>query len=666
MIDPQIIINKAKEFVSSTSYLAQLLENVRTGKNYLIIDFNDIIKEDIELADSLLDDFEETVKAIGIACESLEIGKDVRIKVRIRNIPDSQEIKISEIRAHHLNKLIKFKGLVRLKDTVEAEAHLIKFECPSCYNIISIIQTDDKIKEPNFCSCGRKGKFKQIDKEMVDVQGLVVEEPYEYLEVNLQPQKANVILKEDLTTPDNDKRIYPGCRVSITGVLKPMVKYIGKAISKKIKYIVEANWIEPLDEDIFEKNITKEDEDKIIEFSKSKDLFPKLISMIAPSIYGHELIKEAMLLQMVGGVTEIKQDKTRRRGEIHILIVGDPGIGKSVMAQSVLKLKIRSRYVSGGGASGAGITAAVIKNEATGNYGLEAGAMVLANGSLLVADELEKMNENDRNKLHEAMEAGTVHISKANIQATLKCETSILGIANPEYGRFSEFEPIPSQINLAPSLISRFDLIEIVKDIPDEKKDREMAEFILDQKQKKLEDIDYTLFRKYIIYASRLKPVLGQTAKKILSDYFVKLRTKNIKEEGSKAIAITPRQLEGLIRLSEASAKLRLSNIVEREDAERATKLMDDFLRKIGMDPETGEIDIDRIQASTTSSERKKIEVIMKYFYEHKTEDIPFEQLIEYVKQHNITEMDLDKMIEKLKKNGDLMEPKPGILRLVT
>ena len=263
----------------------------------------------------------------------------------------------------------------------------------------------------------------------------------------------------------------------------------------------------------------------------------------------------------MGGVKKTSEDGDSRRGDIHILLIGDPGSGKSQLIRRMSIVAPKSRFVSGKGASSAGLTASVVKDEFLRGWALEAGALVLANKGLAAIDEMDKMSDEDTSAMHEALEQQSVTISKANIQATLRCETTVLAAANPKFGRFDPYELIAKQIQMPATLINRFDLIFPVRDVPNPSNDELMADFILNlhrgaNKQKEA-PITTEMLRKYIAYAKQnVFPELTDDALAEIRRYYVQMRNQGSEEGG--AIPISARQLEGLVRLSEASARVRL------------------------------------------------------------------------------------------------------------
>ncbi|MBU2634366.1 MAG: minichromosome maintenance protein MCM [Nanoarchaeota archaeon] len=663
-IDASEQIEKFKEFLHQ-EYEKAIYEAVRKGNYALNIDFSHIMEFDHELADQLLEEPEETIKAIELSIESFDINKSLR--ARVYNISQSQYIMVRDIRSNHLGKFMFIEGIVRQSSDVRPQITSAKFECPSCGNSITILQLDTKFKEPTRCSCGRRGKFRLIGKELVDAQRLVIEEAPEALEGGEQPKRLSIFLKEDLVEPKMEKKTTPGSKIRVTGVVKevPITLRTG-AQSIRYDLMMESNHIEPIEETFSDIEIDEGDEKKIIELSKDPKIYEKLTNAIAPSIYGHERVKEAIILQLMGGVRKMKEDGTITRGDMHILLVGDPGAAKSSILQFVSKAAPKARFVSGKGVSGAGLTASVVKDEFLKGWALEAGALVLANGGCCCIDELDKMSPEDRSAMHEAMEQQQISISKANIQATLRAQTTILAAANPKYGRFDPYSPIAAQIDLPPALINRFDLIFPIRDIPNKEMDEKIASHVLRLQQKPEQaetEISTKILRKYIAYArQKASPILTDSAVDEIKKFYVALRNSNqTGEEEIKPIPISARQLEALVRLAEGAAKLRLSKKVTRSDAKKSIILLKHCLMQVGIDPETGKIDIDRISTGIPASQRSRIVVvreIIKSLELKMGKSIPIQDIIADASLKGIDEAQVEEVIEKLSREGFIFQPK--------
>ena len=624
---------------------------------------------DHELADELLENPEETIKAIEIALSEIE---DIKLKIRFNNLPNDQKIMIKDIRSKHIGKLLLIEGVVRQKSDVRPQVISARFECPSCGNVINILQLDSSFKEPNRCGCGRKGKFRLLSKELVDAQGLVLEEAPEDLEGGEQPKRMRVLLKDDLVSPISERKTNPGNKVIVIGAVKEIPIITSRGIkSTRFDLMIEANYIEASEEDFSALEITEEEEKQIKEMANDPKIYERLIKSIAPSIYGYDKIKEALVLQLLGGVRKERKDGLVSRGDMHILLVGDPGSGKSAMLKRINRIAPKGRYISGKGISAAGLTATVVKDEFLRGWSLEAGAMVLSSNGICCIDELDKMSMEDRSAMHEALENQTISISKANIQATLISRTTVLAAANPKFGRFDPYDIIAKQINLSPALINRFDLIFPIKDLPDKIKDEKLAHHILNLHQNPEIDepeIPTELLRKYFAYArQKTQPELTDGALAEIKDYYIKMRTQEVSEEGAaRAIPISPRQLEALVRLSEASAKARLSNTVTRRDAKKAIEMIHFCLSQVGLDPETGKIDIDRLATGISASQRGKIITIREIIDELENKigkPVPIDEIIKEGVAQGISESDIEDAIEKLKREGNIFEPKHGFLQ---
>ncbi len=1215
-------IEKFKDFLETNSK-NKLYEVVQQGKGSLVIDFKELAQENPELSEQLLQDPEEVIKSAELALEQIDLPEEntIKIRIRFRNLSPSQRIRIADIRSEHLGRFVWLEGIVRQTSDVRPQVTKARFECAGCGNTLSILQIDSKFKEPTRCTCGWRGKFRLLNKELIDVQHIKIEEAPENLEGAEQPKRLSIILSEDLVDPKMERKVTAGNKIRVYGIIKeiPIPLKTG-AQSTRYDIITEGNNVETVQEEYSDIKLNQEDEAKIKELSKDPHVFDKLVRAIAPSIYGHEKIKEALVLQMLGGVRKLRDDGTATRGDVHILLVGDPGCiagnsqialfskgmkpiqqlgtthlqpiretvtkirkgpsdkpydfatifqkyrqqpvlrvvtetgkevictynqpfltkkgwqradclsahtkirvmpsipnkikklcptnfsklfsknlkevslphyvdsslaalygyilgdgniknngyaltcyindeetdlleplisfwrnlfhvepkyylktespeihliknsdstlrqifatqkvhhleinsrqianslsflsnkrvpqqifqspkkvvaqflawlfeadgcdfgkgrgrtaiqlkstrpdllkdvqllllyfgihsrvqgenlyirrandmalfiqhigfvsqkkinklddilhvinlrtrrrkkfqrwekikliepagvmdvydfevplshsfiangilchnsGKSQLLQFISKAAPKARFVGGKGASGAGLTAAVVKDEYLRGWALEAGALVLANqgivclhpstkiilnnkiipikkiynstlekkytskgetifahdldaevptllrqtlevstttatkisrkwykGSLLnikfnsgfallltpdhkllnesslqwqdashfvkgdsvvaplklnlkispaywkvcldkitkvsqvdyegyvydlfvpdthnfvangifthnCVDELDKMSDEDRSALHEALEQQTVTISKANIQASLSAQTTLLAAANPKFGRFDPYSPIAAQIDLPPSLLNRFDLIFPIRDIPSKEKDEKIALHVLEAAQQLHlsyeTEITPEFLRKYIAYVKQhIFPIMTKAAVLVIKDFYVTLRNSGKADDsGVKPIPISARQLEALIRLSQASAKIRLDDKVTREDALRAISLLKSCLMEVGFDPETGQIDIDRVSTGITAAVRSKIHIIKEIILTLEAKGIktiPLEQIIAEAALKAIEESKVYETIEQLKKSGDLFEPKKGFIQKI-
>lgn len=676
LLDSKALIKKFHKFFEEYKK-KEIKRAINDGSSFLPVSFFDISEFDMNLGEQLIAYpvdvlmlMEETLKQF---YDNDEVKKT--IKIRLTTLPVTERIMIRDIRSEHLGKLVLLEGLVRRKTDVRPRLTHIEYLCtnPSCSFSeakLKIVQLEDKTRTIKTCpKC--KSAVEQVNKILIDSQNLVLEEIPEQLENSSeQPKRMHILLQEDLVSPFKDSKTNPGSRVNVIGIVKE-IPIATKTGAESINYdlIVEGNYIELSEDDYSEIVITKEEEAQIKELSVKENVMEILVENTAPSIFGHSKIKEAILLQLFGGAGGTKGDGIRTRGDIHILLIGDPGAAKSQLLKSAVRIAPKSMFVSGKSASAAGLTATVMKDEMTKGWALEAGALVLANGGLCAIDELDKMSDEDTSAMHEALEQQTISIAKANIRATLKCQTTVLGAANPKFGRFDPYGDIAKQINFPPALISRFDLIFILRDIPDKKKDDLIANHILQSHKDKtmtITEIRPEFLKKYIAHAKKTVPVLTQEAIDKIREFYVSIRNASGDEDGQvKSVPITARQLEAIVRLSEAYAKIKLDKKVKGEYAQLAIDLMLNCLEKIGIDPKTGELDIDRITTGVTASTRNQYKVIQQIIdrLEIEKPEITYDDICAEAEKQKLNRNDVMKVIDKLKQEGIIFEPRKNIYK---
>jgi len=1030
-------VEQFEEFFSH-EYQKELMAAATTGKKSIEVDFVLLDKQYPELADKLLNDPENILKAAKEAIKSVDVPSESKLEIepRFKNLPERFNIRIRSLRSEHIGKFVCLDGVVRRASEVKPEVSIAIYECPDCGAKLSVEQTERFLKEPLVCECGRKGGFKQIDRKLFDVRWIFIEEPFEIV-TGEKPGEVSVYLKEDLTTPEMQRKTDPGNRLRINGIVKEIKKVFRGKMKTQMDIFVEANYVEAAEIEWEEVVINPEDEEKIKELANDPDVYNKIVASIAPSIYGMDEIKEAVALQLFGGVGHYLPDKTKIRGDIHILLIGDPsclvadervimsdgtimrigemgsrhlesinynlhmGMGrkygkattfhlfknqpimeivtetgksiKGTLNQPVLILKNRSRewkrmdkikvgdrvctitkigckkksfvetewmdynyyhkswhikipkfvdedlasifgyiiadgwirkknvgfvinkdeidilpkiqgcfekcfevplssyergkiiyyevnrshlskilsflnekrvpdfifqsgnsvvasflrwlyegdgsafskgrgrtsvslksnnlellrdvqilllrfgiharilwedkkrtvkiegreivskpngslmirrsesiikfsknmgfvsqkkksklekaveyanhhvrrihkersekivkinkyspqdvfdvevpnyhrfvangiivhntgksqllkliasiiprgkYVGGRGATAAGLTATVVKDEEFGGgWMLEAGAMVLSNKGILCVDEFDKMSKEDQIAMHEGLEQQQISIAKASIVATLPAQVSVLAGSNPKFFRFDPMKSIVDQVDIPDTLLSRFDLKFALKDVPNVEQDEKLATHILETRLKpsRVEPlIKPDFLRKYIAYARKnCKPEMTREAAEKLKKFYLEMRSMYVGE----AIAITLRQNEGLMRLAEASAKIRLSDKVEDKDAERAINIMRFSIQQLGYDYETGKIDIDRTEG-VSASQRSKIHILLDIIdmLEKKIgKPVPKEEIIVAAEEQGIKVNDTEELLRRLKTEGSIFEPR--------
>ncbi|MBN3277594.1 MCM3M factor, partial [Polyodon spathula] len=455
-----------------------------------------------------------------------------------------------------------------------------------------------------------------------DHQTLTLQEMPEKAPAGQLPRSVDIIADDDLVD-----KVKPGDRVQVIGIYRCLPAKHGGFTSGTFRTILLSSYIKLMSKEITP-TFSADDVSKIKKFCKahSKDIVRYLSKSLAPSIHGHEYIKKAILCLLLGGNEKVLENGTRIRGDINVLLIGDPSVAKSQLLRYVLHTAPRAIPTTGRGSSGVGLTAAVTTDQETGERRLEAGAMVLADRGVVCIDEFDKMSDMDRTAIHEVMEQGRVTIAKAGIQAQLNARCSVLAAANPVYGRYDQYKTPMENIGLQDSLLSRFDLLFIVLDQMDPDIDRDISDHVLrmhryrapgeqdgtampmgcsvdvfatddpniteaaeqelqiyekhddllhGQKRKKERIVSMAFIRKYIHVAKLVKPVLTREAADYIAEEYSKLRShEEVTSETARTMPVTARALETMIRLSTAHAKARMSKTIELQDSEAALELV--------------------------------------------------------------------------------------------
>jgi replicative DNA helicase Mcm len=660
-------------------------------KRSLLLDYWDIDKADPKLAELLLRqpykaffNAEEALKLIDVSAE-----QKLQLHFRVKNIPESQKVLIRKIRANRLGTFLAIEGLVKKITEVRPKLQVAAFQCQKCGAVIRIEQDEDILKEPSECyedqgGCGRVSSFKLSTtlSSFIDSQKIEIQENPEGLRGGAQPERISVYLEDDLVGG-----VAPGDRVIVNGILHSMARHRGAFRLTSFDKTMDAVSIESQEYAFEEVEVTKEDEKKILKTCKDPLIYDKMRQSIAPTIYGLDIEKDALVLQLFGGIAKVMPDGTRTRGDIHALLVGDPGTAKSQMLSYMSKLAPRSVYASGKASSAAGLTAAAVRDDfGEGQWTLEAGALVLADKGLACIDEIDKMEETDRSSLHQAMEQQEISVAKAGINATLKSRCAVLAAANPKLGRFDEFMPMHDQINMPPALLSRFDLIFSILDKPNRKTDTDLAVHILHshkggeilEHRKKISDrlyskeqeakfmkhvqpvFDPEFLRKYVAYAKRnIFPVMTDDALDILQNYYVDFRSSS-----KDSVPFTPRQLEAFVRLAESSARIRLSQEATVDDAKRAINIIDQYLRRVGTDRETGRFDIDIIATGISHSQHERmrllLDIIQRLCAESADNSASRADIISEAEIQGIESRKVEEALDRLSRDGQVYKTPQG------
>ena len=658
------------------------------GSNTLIIFYEDLLAFDSQIAEllrkdpeTLLENATEAFRNILKFQGSKLTEKDYFVRIITKDDKSPLFISLRGLRAKNIDNFIWTNGILVRSSTIRPKLIEATFECMTCKTQFEVLQLTSKIKWPNFCinpRCKAKSQsdFRLVSKnsEFIDWQSVMIQEIPEDLPPGRIPRSVQAILTHDLVDI-----VKPGDRVKLMGTYKSVLAQSTKSINSTLfKTFIDVNYIDPEDKSVGFIELSKEDKKEIEKLSKEPMIQKKIARSISPVIYGREELKMATALTLFGGTRKKRPGGGYKRGDIHLLFVGDPGTGKSEILKSAIEVSPRGLYTSGKGSSAVGLTAAVIKDSDTGQMNLEAGAIVLANGGVAAIDEFDKMETSDRSALHEAMEQQTVSIAKAGIVATLKAQTAIIAAANPRSGRYDRYKTPTQNIHLPPSLLSRFDLIFIVIDRPDPAKDAQMAEFILqnsmlgpndsfESKTGNIAPIPADLLKKYIKYARRTcHPVLTEEAKEEIKEFYLKLRGQYDSEDA--IISILARNLDALVRLSEAYAKMALREKVVKNDVDEIIKLFKRYLKDTGYDETTGKIDMDRILVGQSRSSINKLDKMLtrlKEIYEDGNwKALERNNVIQILElEEDLDEKWIKDALEELIKEGTLYEPRNNMLR---
>jgi replicative DNA helicase Mcm len=658
-------------------YREALSEMASEGRVSLVIAFDDLIAFDPDLASELKDKPNEILPkanaAVGDAMrvENMQYASKVKnFKARFRGLDEI--VPLRSLKSLHMGRLIMLQGIITRQSNVKQQLKLGVFQCPRCNEKMVREQTGTAMNLPTECEnpdCGRKGFFKLISEEstFVDFQTIYLQEKPEELPPGQIPRSVEIILTGDLVDISR-----AGDRISLVGILGTKQEYTSRGFKlSTFSTSVDANYLEISEKEAEEIEIRAEDEKAIKELSQDPNLYKKIIGSVAPSIYGYDEIKEAIAYQLAGGVGKVMPDGIKIRGDINILLVGDPGTAKSQMLQYIARIAPRGVYTSGKGSTAAGLTATVARDKNTNEFFLEAGALVLGDKGIVCVDEIDKMRAEDRSAIHEAMEQQTISIAKAGIVVQLNARCSILAAANPAFGRYVPQRTIAENIQELPvTILSRFDLIFTLLDRPEEAKDRSMTEHIL-KLHKGIRDVKFSLIepsllKKYVYYARKnITPKLGDEASAKIEEFFLDMRSKG--QEADSPVPITMRQLEAVIRLSEARAKLSLRNEVTKEDVEQVVRLVKSFLTSVGVDQTTGKLDIDTLMVGRPKSASDKLaqvfDLLMKMERENDGGPIKRDQFLERADVEGLGRNFAERAIGTWLNDGVIYEPKPGFLK---
>ncbi len=640
------------------------------GQHYVVVDFEDLLAYDQELAKLLVDKPDEYFPYIErsgwaqLKIEDPEYAEMIKkIRVRFRKLPERYSLR--KVGQAQLSKLLLVDGIIVRATPVRPLVTRAAFQCRKCNSLTFVEQSGPVMREPELCGRCRSKLLDFMEKQstFINSQELRMQERPEDLPPGQLPRAIDVKLFEDLVDVAR-----PGDRISLTGIVRAQQEVLSRGTRlRTFDLFLDANFLDISGKETEIVEITVEEEAQILEMAKDPWIHRKLLSSLAPSIYGYDVIKEAILYLLFGAVHKTLPDGVRIRGDVNVLLIGDPGTAKSQLLQYVARVAPRGLYTSGRGSTAAGLTAAVVR-EKSGGLVLEAGALVLSDKGVCSIDEIDKMRPDDRVAIHEAMEQQTVSIAKGGIVATLNARASVLAAANPALGRYEPYKNITENINLPVTILSRFDLIFIMRDAPDSEVDTRMSEHILTLHRvgapPQEAPLTPQMFRKYVSYSRGVSPVLTEEASNALRDFYLRMRSTSTTADSP--IAITPRQLEALIRLSECRARSFLRDKVTVEDTDAIIRLMTISLQHVGIDTSTGKVDIDVIMTGKPKSLRDRMQTILSTVavMERETGTVQESKLYEELsKTAGLSEGEAQTLVNQLIRDGILYSPKPGQLK---
>lgn len=667
--DPQ---ERFQDFFKSDKYRQRFSQMALTNSTSLIVDFEDLLTTDSALAEVVINKPDEYLKYANSAAyaqlkmEEPEYADGLEdVTVRIRGLLET--VPLRNLGSAHIGKLIMVGGIIVRATPPKPLVLQAAFRCKRCGATNNIEQTGPFLRAPFECenpSCRSKGPFDflQEQSDFIDSQEIRIQERPEDLPPGQLPRWVNV----KLVGRDIVGVARPGDLISIVGTVRADASTFPRAGKLRLFVLhLDANFIGIASKEPEAESLSAEEEKQILELAKDPWVHRKIIRSIAPSIYGYEHIKEAIMYLLFGGVAKFLPD-INIRGDMNVLFIGDPGTAKSQLLQYVTRIAPRGLYTSGRGTTAAGLTAAVLRDEE--GMTLEAGALVLADKGVACIDEMDKMRPEDRVAIHGAMEQQIVAVAKGGIVATLNARTSILAAANPALGRYDPYRTVAENISLPVTILSRFDLIFVLKDVPERELDEKMTEHILKLHKTGAVPVEPpippALLRKYVSYAKNVKPTLTAESLDRLKEFYLTMRAAS--ETEGTPIAITARQLESLVRISEARARVSLRDKILAEDAEAAIALMKRSLEEVGIDIESQKIDIDVIMTGKPKSLRDRLHVILDTIVsmEKETGMVERSELMNKLEsEHDIPSTEAERLLGQLQKEGTIYSPKEGYLK---
>lgn len=659
--------------------VGELAQRYPSEQTTLFVSWSDLHAAQPVFADRYFENAGDVTERLTEALRHYDLPIDVSLSeatVRLNKLPTPKTHTVGAPTVTDIQETVAgLRGQVTKKSQKEAIITKAVFECQRCGTFTTMPQGgDDSLLSPSECQgCDRQGPF-TINHEQSTLEN------HQLIRLQTPPEESDDGSTDDIdivVRGDLVDEVAPGDRI----IANSRVELEPKTEDSRVfEPVGRAQSFDRIDSDYSDIDVS-EHKDRIEEIATGENPLAAVAGSIAPSHQGDDSIKRALALQLFGGLNKTDPAGSSIRGNIHIMLIGDPGSGKSSLLRFVKELAPRSVFTTGKGSTAAGLTAAAVQDDFGGDsWTLKAGALVEANNGICAIDELDDMDARDQAGLLSALSDSEISVNKAGINATLPANTTVLAAANPAHGRFEEYSNIAEQFDMASNLISRFDLIFPVKDKPDEARDAKIADAILEsahaaercERGEPVEDsptipaIGPETLKAYIAYGKTIKPEMSEDLKDMVRDQYVTNRQSG-GDGQSGPVAVGPRMVEGVIRLAEAHARIRLSETVSVDDAKVAIAIHHEYLSSVGIDPETGEFDTDIVETGTPKSQRDRIQDIKSLIADIEEDydaGAPVEEIEETAE---IAGLDVDKVrftIDKLREEGHAYTPSPGHIRL--